>query len=312
MQTSLLLLALILATGSDTLLSALSCAENAPVPSFPWVVSLQYRHQHFCAGTLISPNWVLTAAHCIHSLDNGGFRSIEVVSPIYLNLSNSALSPSSSVIAQFPHDGYTRKRDNVMFNDIALLKLEIPLIVMARSSADQHHAAHFTFPIMNRNVSRPFKGSNTAVSVVGWGHMHPDKPLLSETLRQLTYPVIDEGDCVDEYRKTPLKDLVGNKQYKVKDFVICGGYGGQYNTLQGDSGGPLFQKSSHSSSTITTLFGIVSSGIPGKPDIYTNIVHYIDWIGRITGIREQHRHDQHHQKHKQDPPIPRKRQKSSL
>lgn len=47
-----------------TNLKLIDGAETA-INQYPWMVSLQLSGDHFCGGSLIAENWVLTAAHCV-------------------------------------------------------------------------------------------------------------------------------------------------------------------------------------------------------------------------------------------------------
>ncbi|KAK7789493.1 hypothetical protein R5R35_002797 [Gryllus longicercus] len=40
--------------------------SETSITDFPYVASLQYRGKHACGGSIISENYVLTAAHCVH------------------------------------------------------------------------------------------------------------------------------------------------------------------------------------------------------------------------------------------------------
>jgi secreted trypsin-like serine protease len=51
---------------SDNRLMRIVNGVDTFVGEFPWMVSFKLRGSHFCGGTLVSKNWVLTAAHCVH------------------------------------------------------------------------------------------------------------------------------------------------------------------------------------------------------------------------------------------------------
>ena len=61
--------------------------DNATPHSWPWQISLRvsghYGSKHFCGGSLIRPNWVVTAAHCVYKdMDPSGYTV--VVGEIYI------------------------------------------------------------------------------------------------------------------------------------------------------------------------------------------------------------------------------------
>ena len=45
--------------------SRVIAGQNATKGSWPWQILLRYNGKEMCGGTLVSPNVVITAAHCI-------------------------------------------------------------------------------------------------------------------------------------------------------------------------------------------------------------------------------------------------------
>lgn len=101
--------------------------QKAGDHAWPWVVSLRVitdRNKystHYCAGTLIDQNFVLTAGHCVDK-----YRSDEILIVIGVNKLNEELNRSNMFYASkvIIHPDYNKSN---IRNDIALIRLTQPI-----------------------------------------------------------------------------------------------------------------------------------------------------------------------------------------
>ncbi|KAL3986542.1 serine protease 27 [Sarotherodon galilaeus] len=258
-----LLLALTL-TGSNAQLDVCGVAplntrivggEDAPAGAWPWQVSLHRFGSHFCGGSLINNEWVLSAAHCFSSTSTSGLI-------IYLGReSQEGSNPnevSRSVSEIIRHPDYNSDTSN---NDIALLRLS--------------STVEFTKYI--RPVCLAAQGSvfpaGTTTWVTGWGTIGSDVPLPSPgNLQEVSVPVVSNANCNNAYSNG------------ITSNMICAGLteGGK-DSCQGDSGGPMVAKNS----SVWVQAGVVSFGtgcaLPNIPGVYARVSQYQSWINsRIT------------------------------
>ena len=237
---------------------------------YPWMVALLDANEpdvfqaQSCGGTLIRPNVVLTAAHCVADLEK--LSDMDVAVGVYdlSEVKPEQRIPLSRIII---HPGYNPE---TIDNDIALLRL-------ARSSTAP------TVTLVDPVTMNSLDGY-MPLTVVGWGAKAdpgPDwsvEPYFPKTLWEAEVDYIVPDICSDLLEG----ELTGNML--CAGVVTNGAVTGGRDSCVGDSGGPLLYE--YNSSLFQV--GIVSWGLgcalPGKPGVYTRVANYGDWINRALGV----------------------------
>ncbi|EJK74737.1 trypsin-like serine protease [Thalassiosira oceanica] len=217
-------------------------------PDHTYVASLQDDIGHFCGGSLIAPDVVLSAAHC-------GTDIPKVILGRH-DLGKSSGGEVMTVKEAIKNPRYSTKNDN---NDSMLIFLD-------RASSMKHTELV--------RLGRDFVGEGQHVTVRGWGDTNPSdyRENYPNELMEVEVKTLSNEDC--EASKGRDFDYDG----WITGNMICAEHRLRKDACQGDSGGPLVVESGPEPVQV----GIVSWGYgcaeDDYPGVYTRVSTQYKWI----------------------------------
>ena len=120
---------------------------DTTIEHVPWQVSIQAYGSHYCGGSIISKDAILTAAHCI--IDQPNWLNVRLGTS--LKKYGGTVHEIRKIIR---HEYYRKNSDGITINDIAILKLATPINFSKK--AFQYHCS-ILWKLQRRVPSQQFQ-----------------------------------------------------------------------------------------------------------------------------------------------------------
>ncbi|NXS97626.1 TMPS7 protease, partial [Jacana jacana] len=241
---------------NSNLISRIVGGMNTEEGEWPWQVSLHFVGAAYCGASVISKEWLVSAAHC--------FQGSKLADPrawrAHLGMQTQGRAKFISAVRRIiVHEYYNSRNYDY---DIALLQLSKPW---------PDTMSHVIQPICVPPFSHKVR-SGDKCWITGWGQKQEVDDEGSEILQKAEVEIIDQTLCHSTYGIITAR-------------MFCAGLmNGKRDGCKGDSGGPLSCQSNRDGKWFLT--GIVSWGYgcgrPNFPGVYTRVSNFAPWIHKYV------------------------------
>jgi trypsin len=238
--------------------SAIVGGHDAAPGAYPSVAEITFG-PFICSGTLVTPDWVLSAGHC------GSVTGAAVASPA--GWPPQLIDVRIGGVTQT--DGERRSVTQVVVHPDYLLTSGYDISLLRLSQSSTMAPTQVAGP-----GERSIWNAGALATIVGWGATE-EGGNLPDNLQEARVPITTDAYCAGAY-----------SDFDAKTMVCAGFPQGGVDTCQGDSGGPMFGKNSAGALRIvgTTSFG-EGCARPGRPGVYARVADDTlrPWIAATTG-----------------------------
>jgi len=243
--------------------------EVAEEGQFPFMVSVQYNETHYCSGSIIDLDKILTSASCVQEIAEKQKETLKQI----LDTGKLRVVAGTTFWSTADNSTDSEEIQNIMVNDIdltnqyntSIAKSDIAMLFLNGTLNATDDVQKIALPPSDAVLSQILKEDRLVATFAGWGHNK------ATNFGHLSYNYLETlPDC----------EFSANKKYNVSADQFCAIWVEDGVESHGSRGGPLFIRLS----TNYTQIGILSytkRKVFKKSEkilVFTEVAKHLDWI----------------------------------